>query len=97
MEEFDPDIVSIQELKLNQEQANLYLSFDGYIVHYKPRKINPTNGWGVAVIVKNSIIPAKTLNFDTIKKYSELGPEILWEKDFYTTITGFNTLHDTGL
>ena len=55
LEEFDPDIISIQELKLNQEQANLYLSFDGYTVHYKPRKINPTKGGGVAIVIKNSI------------------------------------------
>ena len=44
LEEFQPDIMSIQEVKLNQEQANLFLRFDGYNVHYKPRKLNPEYG-----------------------------------------------------
>ena len=55
LEEFQPDIMSIQEVKLNQEQANLFLRFDGYNVHYKPRKLNPEYGGGVAIITRDSI------------------------------------------
>ena len=68
LEEFDPDIVSIQELKLNQEQANLWLNFDGYTVHYKPRKINPTYGGGVAVIIRNSIANSIIVGLDDSKE-----------------------------
>jgi len=130
LEEFDPDIVSIQELKLNQEQAHLYLSFDGYTVHYKPRKNNPTYGGGVVVIVRDSIAnsvivglddskenvgirvetkdicfnlvslysPAKTLNFEAIKKYSELGPELflLGDLNSKTPVVGCNSLDENG-
>ena len=130
LEEFDPDIVSIQELKLNQEQANLYLSFDGYTVRYKPRKNNPTYGGGVVVIVRDSIAnsvivglddskenvgirvetndicfnlvslysPAKTLDFEAIKKYSELGPELflLGDLNSKTPVVGCNSLDKNG-
>ena len=64
LEGFDLDIVSIQKLKLNQEQANLYLSFDGYTVHYKPRKINPTKRGGVAVVIKNYIANSVIVGLD---------------------------------
>ena len=52
--------MSIQELKLDQESANLNLRFDGYTVYYKPRTKNPTKGGGTAVLVK-SIIPNSEL------------------------------------
>ena len=59
IDEIKPDILSIQEVKLNQEQANLYLRFDSYSVHYKPRSLNPTKGGGVAVLISDSIINSR--------------------------------------
>ena len=38
IEEFSPDLISLQEVKLNQEQANLFLRFHSHSVYYKPRK-----------------------------------------------------------
>ena len=130
MREFNPDIVSIQELKLNQEQANLYLDFEGYTAHYKPRRINPTKGGGVAVIIRNSIAnsvivglddsldnigirvetkdicfnlislysPARTLKFDTVKKYCEFGPELFLIGDLNskTPTIGCKSLDENG-
>ena len=130
LEEFQPDIVSIQEVKLNQEQANLFLRFEGYNIHYKPRQINPEYGGGVAIIIKNTIAnsaivdlddsldnigirvetkdicfnlfslyaPAKTLNYNSIKKYSELGAEIFIMGDLNakTPTVGCRTLDPNG-
>ena len=58
LEEIQPDIVSIQEVKMNKEQSNLFLRFDGYTVRYKPRNEkngNPEYGGGTAIIVKDTI------------------------------------------
>ena len=56
LDHFQPDLVSIQEIKMNQEQANLFLRFDGYKVYYKPRsKGNLECGGGTAIIVKETI------------------------------------------
>ena len=56
LEHFQPDIVSVQEIKMNQEQSNLFLRFDGYKVYYKPRKNgDPECGGGTAIIVKDSV------------------------------------------
>ena len=37
---FQPDLVSIQEIKMNQEEENLFLRFDGYLTYYRPRQKN---------------------------------------------------------
>jgi hypothetical protein len=108
LEEFKPDVMSIQEIKMNQEQANLKIRFDGYSTLYKPRKANPEMGGGVVLLIKDTIVhseitnlsgeldnigirvetndfsfnlislysPANTLGFDSVKKFSELGPEL---------------------
>ena len=55
LDSFKPDIVSIQEIKMNQEEANFFLRFDGYVVYYKSRDKNPEFGGGSAIIVENSI------------------------------------------
>ena len=47
LELYKPCLVSIQEVKMNQEEVNLSLRFDGYVVHYKPREINPEFGGGI--------------------------------------------------
>ena len=64
LEEFQPDIMSIQEVKLNQEQSNLSLRFEGYSVHYKPRLVNPEYGGGVAIIIKDSIAASALAGLD---------------------------------
>ena len=53
--EIKPDIVSIQEIKMNKEQANIFLRFDGFSACYKPRKTNPEYGGGVTIIIKDTI------------------------------------------
>ena len=61
---FEPDLISLQEVKLNQEQANLFLRLDSYTLYYKPRICNPTRGGGVAILVNNSIISTKIEGLD---------------------------------
>jgi exonuclease III len=55
LQDFKPDIMSIQEVKLTQEQVNTYIKFSGYSIHYKPRKINPSHGGGVLILVNSKI------------------------------------------
>jgi len=52
---FKPDIISLQELKLNEEEARLCLRIVGYSVYIKPRKVNPEHGGGVAVLIRSGI------------------------------------------
>ena len=52
LDKFKPDILAIQEIKLNQEQANLYLRFDEYLVHYTPRISMAEFLGGVAILVR---------------------------------------------
>ena len=62
LDQFQPDLVSIQEIKMNQEQANLFLRFDGYKVYYKPRiNGNPECGGGTAIIAKETIYHCELL------------------------------------
>ena len=55
LEEIKPDIMSIQEVKLTQEEVNLRIRFNGYSVYYKPRKINPNFGGGVLLLIRDTI------------------------------------------
>ena len=64
LEEFQPDIMSIQELKLNQNERNLFLRFEGFIVYYKPRFANPDHGGGVAIIVKENLSNSEINNLE---------------------------------
>ena len=71
MEEIQPDLVSIQEVKMNKEQSNLFMRFDGYTVRYKPRNEksgNPESGGGTAIIVKDTI---------SYKEFEILGKDLL--------------------
>ena len=52
---FKPDIISIQELKLNEEEARMLLRFDGYSAYIKTRNLNPDHGGGVAILIKSGI------------------------------------------
>ena len=65
LEQFQPDIVSVQEIKMNREQANLFLRFDGYKVYYKPRSTgDPECGGGTAVVVKETVDHSQITNPD---------------------------------
>jgi hypothetical protein len=65
LEQFQPDIVSIQEIKMKKEQANLFLRFDGYKVYYKPRSTgDPECGGGTAVVVKETVDHSQIPNLD---------------------------------
>ena len=55
LKKFSPDIVSIQEVKLNKEDGNLKLRFESYYTYHKPRVINPEYGGGVAFLIKQGI------------------------------------------
>ena len=65
LEQIHPDIVSIQEIKMNQEQANLFLRFDGYKVYYKPKSTgDPECGGGTVVIVKETVNHSRITDLD---------------------------------
>ena len=48
LKNLNPDIVCLNEMKLNQEVANLFLRFNLYTTYYKPRLVNPNRGGGLA-------------------------------------------------
>jgi exonuclease III len=52
----DIDILCINESKLNKEEGNAHLVFDGYNCFHLPRKVNPSAGGGVCMFLKNSLI-----------------------------------------
>ena len=128
LQEFQPDIMSIQEVKLTQEQVNIFIKFQGYTVHYKPRLVNPAFGRGVLILIKNTILnseisgfdvsfdhlrfkidctcfylvslyaPSNTLKSDLIKKYCELGGDviILGDLNAKTPTVGCRSLDANG-
>lgn len=70
LEEFKPDIMSIQEVKMNEEEANLSLRFESYSAFYKARRKGPTFGGGVAILVREGLscsrIPEMSAELDCI-------------------------------
>ena len=52
---FKPDIISLQELKLTEEEARLCLRIDGYCEYINARNVNPEHGGGVAVLIRSGI------------------------------------------
>ena len=52
---FKPDIMSLQEIKLSNEDANYKLRFDGYSTYHRSRSKNSDKGGGVAVLVNDRI------------------------------------------
>jgi exonuclease III len=50
-----PDIISLNEIKLNKENANSTLNFTNYKTYYKPRIKNSESGGDVALIVKDTL------------------------------------------
>ncbi|RNA20908.1 hypothetical protein BpHYR1_000845 [Brachionus plicatilis] len=56
--------MSIQEVKLTDEQVNTFIRFSGYFAHFKPSQVNPTHGGGVLILVNNKINCFKISEFD---------------------------------
>ena len=52
---FKPDIFSLQEIKLNEEEVRLNLNFHGYTAYINTRKVSPEHGGGVAVLIRSDI------------------------------------------
>ena len=52
---FDPDIISIQEIKLNTNLANFKVRFNNYSTHLYTRDRGSDRGGGIAVLIKNQI------------------------------------------
>ena len=50
-----PDIVSLQEIKLSKEEANLGLNFQEYSAYIRTRESNPKKGGGVAILIRSGI------------------------------------------
>ncbi len=62
---FNPDIISLQEIKLSEENARLLLNFHGYTLHVKSRNINPDQGGGVALIIRSGISHSTISDLDS--------------------------------
>ena len=54
LHDFQPDIVCLNETKLNQEQANQRLSINNYTTHHRARNTDGRGG-GVAILVRNQL------------------------------------------
>ena len=50
-----PDIISLNETKINNELANHRLNLKGYCTIHKGRSKNPLQGGGIALLIKDSI------------------------------------------
>ncbi len=55
IDDSQPDIISLNEVKMNKEEANQFLNINNYSTYYKPRIKNSIYGGGVALIIKNTI------------------------------------------
>ena len=61
LNEFKPDILSLNEIKLNDQEANYYLRFKGYSTYFNCRK---KGAGGVALLVRNETDHHKISEFD---------------------------------
>ena len=50
-----PDIISLNETKINNELANHRINLKGYSCLHKGRSKNPLQGGGIAILIKDSI------------------------------------------
>ncbi|RNA23353.1 hypothetical protein BpHYR1_033580 [Brachionus plicatilis] len=79
LKDFQQDIMSVQEVKLTQEEVNVFIRFSGYSTYNKPRQVNPSFGGGVLVLVKNKIGHNEILNFGV--SVDHLEGEVLIARD----------------
>jgi exonuclease III len=56
--------VSLQEIKLSKEEANLSLNFQGYSAYIRTRESNPKRGGGVAILIRSEIPHTPILGLD---------------------------------
>ena len=68
MKDESPDIVALNETKLDKDSANHYLCFDGYVSMFKAREENPLHGGGVAILVKVGLNHARDWSFDKFER-----------------------------
>ena len=64
LKKHEPDIVSLQEIKLKLEDANYLIRFDGFSTYLKVRSLNPDRGGGVAVLINENISHTQIFDFD---------------------------------
>ena len=50
-----PDLLLLQEIKLDNEAANMRLRYEGYATYHKVRIRNPGSGGGVAILINEKI------------------------------------------
>ena len=62
-----PDIISLNEVKLEEHSANYYLNFENYKTIYKPRQKGSIFGGGVALLIKDQIEFMETNFFSSLK------------------------------
>lgn len=79
LEEQKPDVVSLNKIKLNENEANYFLRFENYVPFYKIRSSNPRSGGGVALIIKESLNPVN-VKFDEFETDEIIGAMVLIEK-----------------
>ena len=62
-----PDILCLNEVKLDENRANYFLKFINYTTIYKPRPINSNHGGGVAILIKSDLDFVETNIFSNLK------------------------------
>jgi len=62
-----PDIVALNEVKLNKEQGNLRLEFPGFTTLHYPRPKNPGKGGGVALLLREEVSFTEVHAFDKMQ------------------------------
>lgn len=64
IEKFKPDIISLNELKLDYYECNFFLNFDGYCAVFRVRQVGPGSGGGVALLINKNICFSNITMFD---------------------------------
>ncbi len=62
-----PDIMCLNEVKLDENKANFFLNFTNYVTIYKPRQINSNYGGGVAMLIRSNLDFVETSIFKNLK------------------------------
>ncbi len=88
LQEAKPDIMSVQETKLNNECANLRMRYKGYSMYHRQRPTNPSKGGGVAILVKEEI------KHSLIECHNLTGEFIAINVEHGKTIFNFVTLYN---
>lgn len=84
-----PDIVSLNEVKLDEHKANASLNFPGYVSVFKVRKNNPNNGGGVALLIRDTINFVRLSEFD-IFDCELIGIDVFLPRKTFSLFTLYN-------